>query len=100
MLAPNSVEMFPAETAQSMFDFRAEEVVGNIAPRPLLLIHAAKDSVTPTEQSIEMFKRAGQPSRTASVRRPRSFSVRGEVDAGLDHDARAGSTRISRAMRL
>ncbi len=62
MLAPNSVEMFPAETAQSMFDFRAEEVVGKIAPRPLLLIHAANDSVTPTEQSIEMFKRAGQPS--------------------------------------
>ncbi len=62
MLAPNSVEMFPAETAQSMFDFRAEEVVGKIAPRPLLLIHAANDSVTPTEQSIEMFKRAGQPT--------------------------------------
>ena len=62
MLAPNSVEMFPAETAQSMFDFRAEEVVGKIAPRPLLLIHAANDSVTPTEQSIEMFKRAGQPA--------------------------------------
>ncbi len=60
MLAPNSVEMFPAETAQSMFDFRAEEVVGKIAPRPLLLIHAANDSVTPTEQSIEMFKRAGE----------------------------------------
>ncbi len=62
MLASNSVEMFPAETAQSMFDFRAEEVVGRIAPRPLLLIHAANDSVTPTEQSIEMFKRAGQPA--------------------------------------
>ena len=62
MLAPNSVEMFPAETAQSMFDFRADDVVGNIAPRPLLLIHSAKDLVTPTEQSIEMFKRAGQPT--------------------------------------
>ena len=62
MLATNSVEMFPAETAQSMFDFRAEEVVGKIAPRPLLLIHSANNSVTPTEQSIEMFKRAGQPA--------------------------------------
>ena len=62
MLARNSVEMFPAETAQSMFDFRAEEVVGKIAPRPLLLIHAANDSVTPTEQSIELFKHAGQPA--------------------------------------
>src|SRR5271155_1921922 len=72
MLAPNSVEMFPAETAQSMFDFRAEEVVGKIAPRPLLLIHAAKASVTPTEQPIEMFKHAGQPSEL-------------HLFAGLDH---------------
>src|SRR5229473_3557770 len=61
-LAANSIHAFPAETAQSMFDFRADEVVGNIAPRPLLLLHAANDSVTPTEQSIELFKRAGQPS--------------------------------------
>jgi hypothetical protein len=57
-----SVQMFPAETAQSMFDFRAEDVVGNIAPRPLLLLHSATDSVTPTEQSIAMFARAGQPT--------------------------------------
>ncbi len=61
-LAKNSVTHFPAETAQSMFDFRADDVVGNIAPRPLLLLHSSKDSVTPTEQSIEMFKRAGQPT--------------------------------------
>jgi uncharacterized protein len=58
-LAPESVEMFPAETAQSMFDFRAEDVVGKIAPRPLLLLHSSTDSVTPTEQSIAMFNRAG-----------------------------------------
>jgi hypothetical protein len=45
-----------------MFDFKAEEVVGDIAPRPLLLMHAAKDSVCPVSQSIELFKRAGQPS--------------------------------------
>ena len=61
-LATNSIHEFPAETAQSMFDFRADNVVGKIAPRPLLLIHAANDSVTPTEQSVEMFKRSGQPA--------------------------------------
>ena len=59
---PNAIQMFPAETAQSMFDFRADEVVANIAPRPLLLLHSAVDSVTPTEQSIELFKRAGKPT--------------------------------------
>jgi hypothetical protein len=61
-LAADSIESFPAETAQSMYDFRADDVVGRIAPRPLLLLHAASDSVTPTEQSIELFKRAGQPT--------------------------------------
>ena len=87
MLAPGSVETFPAETAQSMFDFRAEEVVGNIAPRPLLLIHSAKDSVTPTEQSIEMFKRAGQPAEL-------------HLFAGLDHFLFAEkSTRVWNMMR-
>ena len=87
MLAPNSVEMFPAETAQSMFDFRAEEVVGKIAPRPLLLIHAANDSVTPTEQSIEMFKRAGQPAEL-------------HLFSGLDHFLFAeNSTRVWSLLR-
>jgi uncharacterized protein len=62
MFPPGSIEEFPAETAQSMFDFRADDMVGKIAPRPLLLLHSANDSVTPTEQSIEMFKRAGQPA--------------------------------------
>jgi dipeptidyl aminopeptidase/acylaminoacyl peptidase len=61
-LAAGSIEMFPAETAQSMYDFRADDVVGKISPRPLLLLHSSTDSVTPTEQSIEMFKRAGTPT--------------------------------------
>ena len=61
-LAANSVQMFPAETAVSMYDFRADSVVAGMAGRPLLLLHSSVDSVTPTEQSIELFKRAGQPT--------------------------------------
>ena len=57
-----SVQQFSADTAQGMMEFNAEEVIGNIAPRPVLLLHSSVDSVTPTEQSIEMFKRAGQPT--------------------------------------
>jgi hypothetical protein len=61
-VVPGSIQMFPAETAQSMYDFRAEEVVGKIAPRPLLLLHSACDSVTPVEQSIGLFEHAGEPT--------------------------------------
>lgn len=61
-LTAASIDYFPWETVRSMYDFRADDVVGRIAPRPLILLHSARDSVTPTEQSIELFKRAGQPS--------------------------------------
>jgi pimeloyl-ACP methyl ester carboxylesterase len=61
-IVSGSIQEFTAETAQSMFDFRAEEVVHQISPRPLLLLHSSVDSVTPTEQSIELFKNAGKPA--------------------------------------
>ena len=61
-IVSGSIQEFTAETAQSMFDFRAEEVVHQISPRPLLLLHSSVDSVTPTEQSIGLFKNAGKPA--------------------------------------
>ena len=61
-LAPGSILEFPFEVVESMVQFTANEVVGRIAPRPLLLLHPANDSVTPTEQSIELFRHAGQPT--------------------------------------
>jgi fermentation-respiration switch protein FrsA (DUF1100 family) len=59
---PGSIQMFEADTAQSMFDFQANDVVGKISPRPLLMLHSSDDHVTPVEQSIELFEHAGQPS--------------------------------------
>ena len=61
--------------------------MGKIAPRPLLLIHAANDSVTPTEQSIELFKHAGQPTEL-------------HLFSGLDHFLFAeNSTRVWTVLR-
>jgi hypothetical protein len=61
-VAKGSIMEFPFEVVESMYTFRANDVVGKIAPRPLLLLHPAKDSVTPTEQSIDLFRHAGQPT--------------------------------------
>ena len=61
-LAPGSILEFPFEVVESMYAFTANEVVGRIAPRPLLLLHPADDTVTPTEQSIDLFRHAGQPT--------------------------------------
>ncbi|MGH7034033.1 MAG: alpha/beta hydrolase, partial [Stellaceae bacterium] len=51
-LAKNSIMEFTFDTVESMFNFRANDVIGKIAPRPLLLLHSSNDSVTPTEQSV------------------------------------------------
>jgi len=61
-LSTGSIMEFPFDVVESMYEFRANDVVGKIAPRPLLLLHPASDSVTPTEQSIDLFQRAGQPA--------------------------------------
>jgi uncharacterized protein len=61
-LAPGSILEFPFEVVESMYAFTANEVIGKIAPRPLLLLHPSNDTVTPAEQSIDLFLRAGQPT--------------------------------------
>jgi dipeptidyl aminopeptidase/acylaminoacyl peptidase len=61
-LAPGSITEFPYEVVESMYNFRANDVVGRIAPRPLLLLHPSNDTVTPTEQSVDLFAHAGQPT--------------------------------------
>ncbi len=66
-LSPKALMEIPTETAQSMFDFRAEDVIANIAPRPLLLLHTANDTITPTEQSVRMFAKAGQPAELVLI---------------------------------
>lgn len=61
-LSGGSIMDFPFEVVDSMYNFRAIDVVHQIAPRPLLLLHPANDTVTPTQQSIDLFQHAGQPS--------------------------------------
>lgn len=86
-MGENVIMEFPSETAQSMFDFRANDVVGKIAPRPLLLFHAADDSVTPTDQSLQLFAHAGQPTDLLLL-------------SGVDHfPFSVGNTRPREALR-
>jgi uncharacterized protein len=61
-LAPGSILEFPFEVVESMYAFTANDMVAKIAPRPLLLVHPANDTVTPTEQSVDLFLHAGQPT--------------------------------------
>lgn len=86
-LPPDAIMQFPVETAQGLYDFMPNSVVGQLAPRPLLLMHASKDAVTPSEATLEVFKHAGLPADLVMM-------------SGLDHfPLAAGNRRIYDAMK-
>lgn len=98
---PKKAQMqVPADTAQSMVEFTAEDVVGKIAPRPLLLLHTADDQVTPTEQSLRLFEKAAMPAELYLITGESHFPLAGDgqparslIKGWLDRffPARAGS---------
>jgi alpha-beta hydrolase superfamily lysophospholipase len=57
-----SILTFTADTAQSIHDFNPEDVIGQITPRPVLLMHSTSDSVTPVEQALGLFKKSESPT--------------------------------------
>jgi uncharacterized protein len=79
-LSPKAQLEVSADTAQSMYDFKAEEIIHWISPRPVLFLHGADDTVTPTEQSIRMWELAGQPKDLVLI-------------TGTDHFPLAGDNR-------
>ncbi len=50
---------FPVEVGLEMIAFNPGELAARIAPRPLLLLHSAKDDVIAVDGSYEMFRAAG-----------------------------------------
>jgi uncharacterized protein len=65
LLPPDRIMEFPVDTAQSIYDFVPDEVIGDIAPRPLLIYHGAHDSVTPTSEAFEIFRHAAGEAAVA-----------------------------------
>lgn len=49
------------ESADHLLRFRPEELVARIAPRPLLLVHGARNELHPPEESRRLFELADEP---------------------------------------
>ena len=56
-----SIFRFPVDTPIETFNFNPEEVIAKVAPRPILLMHAANDRVTPVNGAVELFQASKQP---------------------------------------
>ncbi|MDA0240572.1 MAG: alpha/beta hydrolase, partial [Proteobacteria bacterium] len=51
---------FQVDTAVATYAFNPEDYVGQVAPRPLMLIHAAHDGVVPASGSVDLFENSGE----------------------------------------
>jgi len=60
---PTACSELPLETIQAVIEFKPEEVVHRISPRPLLFTVAGRDILTPVEFTRELHDRAGEPKR-------------------------------------
>ena len=56
-----SLMQFTAETAVSFFMFRPEEVIARISPRPILIMHSARDRVCRAEEAFSLARHAEPP---------------------------------------
>lgn len=56
-----SLMHFTAETAVGFFMFRPEEIIGKISPRPILILHSARDRVCNYEEAFSLARLAKPP---------------------------------------
>ena len=93
----SSLMQFTAETAVGFFMFRPEELIAKIAPRPILILHSARDRVCNFEEAFSLMRLANAAGRTASDRRRRSFHVRRPRPARRIHLAQLARQILSAA---
>ncbi|MDQ0287325.1 fermentation-respiration switch protein FrsA (DUF1100 family) [Desulfofundulus luciae] len=63
------------DSVEHILEYKPEEVVDKIAPRPLQIIYAEKDVLIRPEQTVRMYDRAREPKRLCVVKGAKHFDV-------------------------
>lgn len=91
--APVTVKFAEWRTGCSVHEIRPVDVIGQLSPRPILIIHGKDDSLVPPENSEQNFESAGQPKQIWWV--PEAEHVEAAV-----LDPMMYGTRVSEFFRL
>jgi len=65
----------PLSAADEILRYRPIDVVGNIAPRGLMLIAVEDDDVTPTDHAIRLYEAAGSPKKLIMQRNTTHYAA-------------------------
>jgi hypothetical protein len=82
-LPPGAIMEFTAETARSLLASAPEQVIGKIAPRPVLLVHARGDGVVPVAETEAMAAAAGPTCEKHIIETHEHFSAGSPALAGI-----------------
>jgi pimeloyl-ACP methyl ester carboxylesterase len=67
----------PLDSAAAIIEYRPEEVVHRIAPRPVLFIQVEDDGLVANDISRELFERCGEPKQLVALPGMRHHSIAG-----------------------
>jgi len=63
------------ETVDYVITFKPEDYVHLISPRPIMFIHSADDHLVDPEESVSLYRRAGEPKRLEMIAGASHFGV-------------------------
>jgi len=65
----------PLRCAEAIMEFRPEDFVHKISPRGTLFIAVENDAVTPEEQSVRLYEKAGEPKKLVMFRQTTHYGI-------------------------
>ncbi|MBI2540632.1 MAG: alpha/beta hydrolase [Deltaproteobacteria bacterium] len=68
-------QQMPLQCAEALIEYSPEDVVHKIAPRATLFIAVENDAVTPEEQSVRLYERAGEPKKLVLYRQTTHYGI-------------------------
>jgi len=68
-------EQMPLQCADAIMEYSPEDVVQRISPRASLFITVENDAVTPEEQTVRLYERAGEPKKLVMLKQTTHYGV-------------------------
>ncbi len=68
-------EQMPLLCADAIMEYSPEDVVQQISPRASLFIAVENDAVTPEEQTVKLYERAGEPKKLVMLKQTTHYGV-------------------------
>ncbi|MBI2358969.1 MAG: alpha/beta hydrolase [Deltaproteobacteria bacterium] len=68
-------QQMPLQCAEAIMEYCPEETVHKISPRASLFIAVEYDAVTPEEQSVRLYEKAGEPKKLIMLRETTHYGV-------------------------